>query len=85
MTTFTRSLFTPTRRLLEVAAIITVVALVALPAIAAAADYAYVDQVGNVRSTTADTWQTAIATAPNIHVNSGVMLLNSANDDILNN
>jgi hypothetical protein len=66
-------------------ALIAALALVSVPALAAAADYAYVDQQGNVRSTTADTWQAAIATAPNIHINSGVMLLTSANDDIVGN
>jgi hypothetical protein len=58
-------------------------ALMAVPALAFAADYAYVDQLGNVRSTTADNWQAAIATAPNIHINSGVMLLTTANDEVV--
>lgn len=83
MTTIIRSVSAPARRLAEIAAIIIALAVVALPAIASAANYAYVDQVGNVRSITSDTWQTAIATAPNIHINSGVVLLTSTNSDIV--
>ncbi|MES2749485.1 MAG: hypothetical protein V4606_03765 [Patescibacteria group bacterium] len=45
-----------------------------------AATYAYVDAAGDVKSVTANDWQTAIATAPNIHMRSGVMLLESADD-----
>lgn len=50
------------------------------PAFASAAQYAYVDATGEVRSVTANDWMTAIATAPNIHINSGVFLLLSAAD-----
>lgn len=63
-----------------VALMISLFAIALLPASAAAATYAYVDVAGTVRSVTADNWQTAIATAPNIHVHSGVMILDSAND-----
>ena len=45
-----------------------------------AAQYAYVDAAGDVKSITANDWRTAIATAPNIHRNSGVMLLSTASD-----
>ena len=47
---------------------------------AEAAVYAYVDAAGDVKSVTANDWRTAIATAPNIHRNSGVMLLDTADD-----
>lgn len=55
-------------------------ALFSLPAFTNAADYAYVDAQGNVKSVTAGDWMTAIATAANIHINSGVYLLKSAAD-----
>jgi hypothetical protein len=47
---------------------------------ASAATYAYVDAVGEVKSVVADTWMAAIISAPNIHKNSGVMLLRTAAD-----
>ncbi len=49
-------------------------------AMANAATYAYVDVNGDVKSVTAADWKTAIAVAPNIHKNSGVMLLTTAAD-----
>ena len=55
------------------------VALVS-PATADAAQYAYVDNTGDVRSVTANDWRTAIATAPNIDEHSGVLLLDSVED-----
>ncbi len=51
-----------------------------LPTFANAATYAYVDANGEVKSVTANDWQTAINIAPNIHIHSGVLLLNSASD-----
>ncbi len=48
--------------------------------VASAATYAYVDVNGDVKSVTAADWKTAIATAPNIHIHSGVMLLTTAAD-----
>lgn len=50
------------------------------PAIAGAASYAYVDAQGEVKMVVANDWRTAIATAPNIHINSGVLLLDDASD-----
>lgn len=47
---------------------------------ASAAMYAYVDAAGDVKSVTANDWRTAIATAPNIHMHSGVLLLTTADD-----
>lgn len=49
-------------------------------ATAEAASYAYVDNNGDVRSVTADDWMTAINIAPNIHINSGVLLLRASSD-----
>ena len=49
-------------------------------AMANAATYAYVDASGDVKSVTAADWKTAIATAPNIHMHSGVLLLTTAAD-----
>lgn len=51
-----------------------------IPAFASAATYAYVDATGEVKSVVAPDWRTAINTAPNIHIHSGVLLLNSAAD-----
>lgn len=59
---------------------IVALALLSLPGFASAASYAYVDATGEVRMVTADTWMKAIAVAPNIHVHSGVLLLNDASD-----
>lgn len=53
---------------------------VVAPASASAAVYGYVDAQGEVKSVTANDWMTAIATAPNINIHSGVMLLLSAAD-----
>jgi hypothetical protein len=47
---------------------------------ASAASYAYVDATGEVKSVTANDWMSAIATAPNIHINSGVFILKTAAD-----
>ncbi len=54
--------------------------VMAVPAMASAAVYAYVDTAGEVKTVTANDWMTAIATAPSIHIHSGVMLLTTAAD-----
>ena len=54
--------------------------VMAAPAMASAAVYAYVDTAGEVKKVTANDWMTAIATAPFIHIHSGVMLLTTAAD-----
>ena len=62
------------------AVVVLSIALLSMPAFSHAADYAYVDAQGEVRSVTAMDWMTAIAIAPNIHIHSGVYLLKSAAD-----
>jgi hypothetical protein len=58
--------------------------LALLPGLAGAADYAYVNNDGEVQMVVASTWQTAIATAPNIALHSGVILIDgSADEDLL--
>lgn len=54
---------------------------VAAPAFSYAANYAYVNAQGEVRMVTAPDPMTAINTAPNIHMRSGVMLLDSQADE----
>ncbi len=61
-------------------AVTTVILFAGFTAMANAATYAYVDVNGDVKSVTAADWKTAIATAPNIHIHSGVMLLTTAAD-----
>lgn len=55
-------------------------AIVALPAASFAQMYAYVNADGEVRTVEANDPNTAIVTAPAIHVNSGVLELDSAAD-----
>jgi len=62
------------------AGLVMALVLVSIPAFASAATYAYVDAFGDVKMVTANDWQTAISVAPNRHMNSGVLLLNSASD-----
>ncbi len=56
---------------------------IALPSLAHAATYAYVDQAMEVKTVVANDWMTALATAFNINVHSGVLLLTSQNDTIV--
>lgn len=55
-------------------------AVLAVPLFASAATFAYVDQAGAVRMVVADAPLVAIATAPNIHVHSGVIQLMTQTD-----
>ena len=56
---------------------------VTAPVVASAAVYAYVDTAGEVKTITATDWMVAIATAPFIHMHSGVMLLATAADYLI--
>ncbi len=58
-------------------------AIVAVPGISMAADYAYVNASGEVNMVTAADANTAIMTAPNIHMRSGVMLLTASDSGIV--
>lgn len=58
---------------------------VALPSFAHAATYAYVNNASEVRTVVANDWQTAIATAFNISLHSGVLLLTSLNGNLVGN
>lgn len=75
---------TNTQKALSFGTVVATVAIVAsmmlAPMFAQAADYAYVDVQGEVKMVTASDWMTAIATAMNIHINSGVYMLKSAAD-----
>lgn len=55
-------------------------AVFAMPGISFAASYAYVNTAGEVMSMEASNANTAIMTAPGIHMHSGVMLLDSSSD-----
>lgn len=59
---------------------IALLALVATPGISAAATYAYVNAEGIVLTVEASDPTTAINTAPNRHMHSGVMLIDSESD-----
>ena len=59
-------------------------AVLAVPAFTYAAPYAFVNASGEVNMVEAASAQQALTTAPNIHMRSGVMLLQSENDGILN-
>jgi len=50
------------------------------PALTYAATYAYVNAMGDVRTVEATDPMTAINTAPNIHMRSGVMFIDSTDD-----
>ncbi len=58
---------------------------VALPGLASAATYAYVNTSGEVMTMEAATAQTALTTAPNLHVHSGVMLVGADDADVVGN
>lgn len=58
-------------------------AAMVLPSVATAAMYAYVNADGEVRTVEASDPNTAIRTAPGIHPRSGVILIDSAEDQNL--
>lgn len=58
-------------------------ALALAPAFASAATYAYVNMNGEVQPVVAANWQAAIASAPNIHPRSGVILIDGNDSDLL--
>jgi hypothetical protein len=60
--------------------LIAALAFLVTPLLSYAASYAYVDNNGEVKSVTADTWQAALVNAPNIYIHSGVLLLDSTAD-----
>lgn len=65
---------------MKVGLMIAAFGLLVLPGLTRAATYAYVDNSGDVKSVIATDWRTAIATAFNIYIHSGVLLLDSAED-----
>ncbi len=58
-----------------------VVAVAAVPALSFAATYAYVNHAGEIRTVIANTAEAALATAPGLHIHSGVLLLDSPEDN----
>lgn len=58
-----------------------VLGAVALPAASFAATYAYVNTSGEVMTTESASASQAIATAPGIHMHSGVMLIETTADE----
>ncbi len=61
--------------------IIAAVTVLAVPGFASAATFAYVNTAGEVQTVTANEPMTAINIAPNIAVHSGVLLLDSTEDN----
>lgn len=57
------------------------VVVMGLPVVSYAATYAYVDQMGEVKTVVSNDPMTAMMTAPNIDEHSGVMLLDSPADN----
>jgi len=55
-------------------------AVVAVPGVSLAATYAYVNEAGEVMTTSATTPNEAIITAPNISTHSGVLLIEDSAD-----
>ncbi len=72
-------------RFLIAAAIAASSLAMALPSSAHAATYAYVNTAGEVNAVVANDPMTALATAFNIALHSGVLLLTNQSDSILNN
>lgn len=67
----------------KVLGIAAVAAALALPAATFAQTFAYVNTAGEVTTTDAADANTALRTAPNISLHSGVMLLQNSNDGIV--
>lgn len=68
----------------KVLGIAAIVAALALPAATFAQTFAYVDSSGEVKTVTAADANTALMTAPNISLHSGVILLQNLTDSITN-
>jgi len=58
-------------------------AVIAVPGLTLAATYAYVNTAGEVMTMEAATPSQALSTAPGLHVHSGVMLIDSADDSAI--
>jgi len=67
----------------KVLGMVALAAVVALPGVSFAQTYAYVNTSGDVSSVDAASADAALMTAPGIGVHSGVMLINSSSDDVL--
>lgn len=81
MTNNKDSLKVSSRYLTTTAFMVAVIITISLPVLSYAASYAYVHNSGEVRMVTADNYMQAIATAPNIAEHSGVLLLDSSDDN----
>ena len=68
------------KRLLIAGIVASSMFVMALPSLASAATYAYVNKSGEVSTVTADSATSALMTAPNMDIHSGVMLLISQLD-----
>jgi hypothetical protein len=58
-------------------------AVIAVPGAASAATYAFVNTAGEVMTMEATNSDVALATAPNLHVHSGVMLVGADDADVI--
>lgn len=65
---------------LKTAPIAAAILLLGLPGFSSAMSFAYVNKLGEVKIVEANSSTNAMILAPNIHVNSGVMMLDSAED-----
>lgn len=74
------SIMTTSTKYMKAGLMIAAFGLLVLPGLTRAASYAYVDNGGDVKSVVANDWMTAIKTAFNIHIHSGVLLLDSPED-----
>lgn len=67
----------------SIVATLVVLGVAAVPALSMAATYAYVNTTGEVMTMEAATAAQALLTAPNLHVHSGVMLIDDSADNEL--